>query len=455
MPAQLRITRSSSAGLHAVCDDVDLLDRHAELAALIRRHLPAVGASLLAMPRRVGDSGDIEWYSDLAGQPVRLDDLGADEQARARALLADRVAAVRALADRLPAGELPAAWLRAAVSFPDDSRVYVIGGQPVITFWGHADRRTAAAAPGTVVATPAGVPWQRGLLGLLALAALVLVAWYAWQADVPVIDGPVTATQYCAQEKIVAPPTVIVYDNSGSMAYPLNMPAAELNAINDLYHNNRLAHEQRQQVQAGLNQLAQLFGAGQRGDGARFPALELWVRDNYPDKVTQYGPQRMAVARPLVTQLVGDIAADVALGMVAFSDCDTIAAQYAHAGGDRGPLRDLVAGLMPQGGTPIAASLRTAADMLDGTREQQPGLIILITDGVEQCGADPCAVAREIKQHKPWLAAHVVKLGPETSSACVAETLGGRVYQPDSAEDLAQAVAEARITAPFELACAR
>ena len=37
----------------------------------------------------------------------------------------------------------------------------------------------------------------------------------------------------------------------------------------------------------------------------------------------------------------------------------------------------------------------------------------------------------------------------------VAETLGGRVYQPDSAEDLAHAVAEARITAPFELACAR
>ena len=83
------------------------------------------------------------------------------------------------------------------------------------------------------------------------------------------------------------------------------------------------------------------------------------------------------------------------------------------------------------------------------------GLVILITDGVEQCEDDPCAIARSIKRAKPWVAAHVVKLGPESSSACVAEALGGKVYQPSSADELAQVVAEARITAPFALGCRR
>jgi hypothetical protein len=93
------------------------------------------------------------------------------------------------------------------------------------------------------------------------------------------------------------------------------------------------------------------------------------------------------------------------------------------------------------------------AAMLNGTSKKNPGLIVLITDGVEHCEGDPCAAARAIKKATPWIAVHVVKMGPESSSVCVAEATRGRVYQPSSVDELAKSINEAKITAPFELGC--
>ena len=91
--------------------------------------------------------------------------------------------------------------------------------------------------------------------------------------------------------------------------------------------------------------------------------------------------------------------------------------------------------------------------MVDGTSPESSAIIILITDGVDSCDGDPCALARALKQSKPFTAVHVVKLGPEPSSVCAAEATGGRVYQPSSLDELVAALKEARITAPFELRC--
>jgi hypothetical protein len=45
------------------------------LDALIRAHLPPVAASLLAQPSPSADGTAVEWYSDLAGQPIPLGDV--------------------------------------------------------------------------------------------------------------------------------------------------------------------------------------------------------------------------------------------------------------------------------------------------------------------------------------------------------------------------------------------
>ncbi|MGZ8407923.1 MAG: VWA domain-containing protein [Caulobacteraceae bacterium] len=185
MANRLRVARLAWGRYRPLAVVAPDVARHRRLDALIRRHLPGVTASLLAQPSPSGDGDVIDWYSDLAGQPVALSALPKEAGAEARALLADRLKSIAALAERLaPADPEAAAQLREALSFPGEETVYVVGGQPVITFWGHQPLAAVepppplepppapAAAP---VPDPAVSRWRgRGLW--LGLALLVLVA---------------------------------------------------------------------------------------------------------------------------------------------------------------------------------------------------------------------------------------------------------------------------------------
>jgi len=126
---------------------------HGRLVALIRRHLPPVTASLLAEPSPSPDGRTVDWHSDLAGQPEPLVDLPPAAQQHARDLLLNRLQSLADLADRLatgdPADADDAAALRVALNFPGEETVFVVGGQPVITFWGHRPVGTPVFVPAT------------------------------------------------------------------------------------------------------------------------------------------------------------------------------------------------------------------------------------------------------------------------------------------------------------------
>ena len=215
MVRQLRIARLDASGfVPTLGDGAASADLHRRLDALIRRHLPEVTASLLAEPAPAADARMIEWYSDLAGQPVPLTALTSQAYEKARDVLNDRLKSLAALADRLPRLDPAAADLagplRQALTYPGEESVYVIGGQPVIVFWGHqrqgavpppAATPAAAAEPvadGAAAVPPAAVAaagprrlWPLGLLALLALlglagyglVALDLMRWPPWGPD--------------------------------------------------------------------------------------------------------------------------------------------------------------------------------------------------------------------------------------------------------------------------------
>jgi hypothetical protein len=190
MSSKLRLTRVDPAAFGPVNGPAADAALHRDLQRLIRRHLPPVTASLLAEPGGVAADGRIEWYTDLAGEPRRLPDLPPPAQDEARALLAQRMAALEALAVRLEAapgadGGL-AAQLRRVTSFPGEGAVYVVDGQPVLTFWGQRPQAQPAPppsppvplAPADVVApataptaAPAAATGRPRLWWLLALAA--------------------------------------------------------------------------------------------------------------------------------------------------------------------------------------------------------------------------------------------------------------------------------------------
>src|SRR5512134_1552343 len=101
MARRLRIAVLDASGYAPMGGVAPTAASHGELDAVIRRHLPAVTATLLAEPRPSADGTQVAWYSDLAGQPVRLDALPPAEQAAARERLATRLAALDGLATRM------------------------------------------------------------------------------------------------------------------------------------------------------------------------------------------------------------------------------------------------------------------------------------------------------------------------------------------------------------------
>lgn len=200
MASRLRIARVDPSGYVALSDEgAPTVDLHRRLQTVIRRHLPAVNASLLAEPSPTADGRYVEWYSDLSGQPRKLTTLPEAEQANVRAVLGDRLNALQGFTERLPDLDPGASGLaeslRWALSYPGDDTVYVVGDQPVITFWGHESASGTAPSGPPVLAPvenaidtipPVGAttaeqrfPWSLWPFGLLlALGLLAVVAWW-------------------------------------------------------------------------------------------------------------------------------------------------------------------------------------------------------------------------------------------------------------------------------------
>ncbi|MGH2670162.1 MAG: VWA domain-containing protein, partial [bacterium] len=186
MPHRLRLARDPvdayrpPAGVERPGQDL-----HKRLQALIRRRLSPITATLLAEPRPSTDGRWIEWYTELAGQPVALPALPAEEQEKARTLLQDRLAALRSLARDLPGTGSEAALgaaLQQASAYPGEDTVYVVDGQPVLTFWGYGSLPPEPVIPAPA---PAGgaIParWlRRILLPILIIGALSWLAVYFW-----------------------------------------------------------------------------------------------------------------------------------------------------------------------------------------------------------------------------------------------------------------------------------
>ncbi len=111
------------------------------------------------------------------------------------------------------------------------------------------------------------------------------------------------------------------------------------------------------------------------------------------------------------------------------------------------PMRDFVAQVNALGRTPITYSLQGALKDF-GDRS---GEIILITDGIESCDADPCALVRQWRESKVKIKMHVVGFGLDEKSKdalkCLSEAAGTAYRDAQSAKDLAAALKAIRETA--------
>lgn len=122
------------------------------------------------------------------------------------------------------------------------------------------------------------------------------------------------------------------------------------------------------------------------------------------------------------------------------NDVELIASPEADREGVLGPL----AQLNPRGPGPVTAALKLAAATIGTAR---PAQIVFVSDGVDNCRQDPCALAADISKSSPGIPIHVVGIAiPATERArisCVATATGGHYYDIADSDGLVAALDEA------------
>jgi Ca-activated chloride channel family protein len=115
---------------------------------------------------------------------------------------------------------------------------------------------------------------------------------------------------------------------------------------------------------------------------------------------------------------------------------------------DKHRLKQGVNKLKPLGNTPIAYSLQQAYKDLPS---EGPRSIVLVSDGEENCGGNPCKVARDLKKKGAHFYIDVVGLQVDASSrdqlTCVASAGGGTYYDVSKLSDLSSTLTRTSVRA--------
>jgi len=166
------------------------------------------------------------------------------------------------------------------------------------------------------------------------------------------------------------------------------------------------------------------------------------------------GRTKIAIARGVIADLLAERDPGAELGLLAYGhrregDCGDIE-QLVPPGADNDEvLLEAVRAIRPRGKTPVAGAIRAAAEGL--AFEQRPATVILVSDGVETCGVDPCRAARELEERGVDFTAHVIGFdleeGEEDALRCVAEETGGEFFAAKDVRSLAAAAREVFHTA--------
>lgn len=166
------------------------------------------------------------------------------------------------------------------------------------------------------------------------------------------------------------------------------------------------------------------------------------------------GRAKLEIARETVATVLGTIPGDRELGLVAYGhrkkgSCEDIELMVPAAKGTAGRILESVNTMRFLGKTPLTQAVRQAAMSMRYTEEE--ATVVLVTDGLETCEADPCALGMELEAAGLNFTAHVVGFGLSREEgakvACLAENTGGRYIQASNARDLANAL-NATVNAP-------
>ena len=229
---------------------------------------------------------------------------------------------------------------------------------------------------------------------------------------------------FCPPERMPPPPNEVVFliDASKSMEAGIDAPRT---------------------IDEELTRLS----AGSRGirarDRARFDELVREARS------PRYGESRISFTRRALIAALDQV--DVGpMRVGSFNACGRLAMSVRLT--DERRARSLIEAIRLGNYTALADAIRlTAAMVTSGTTAEDPVNVVLVSDGYDTCGGDPCAAARAVRSSHPGLRFNVIDLVGLPDLRCVAEETGGFYQVKPAGVDisaLAEAIRAAAQTAP-------
>jgi Ca-activated chloride channel family protein len=159
------------------------------------------------------------------------------------------------------------------------------------------------------------------------------------------------------------------------------------------------------------------------------------------------GRAKLEIAREALGTVLSEMPPESELGLMAYGhrekgSCSDIELVVPPATGTAQAITDAANAMKFLGKTPLTEAVRQAAGELKSTEAK--ATVILITDGIETCEADPCALGAELESSGVDFTAHVVGFGLTDEEgkavACLAENTGGKYIQASDASQLMDAL---------------
>ncbi|ESY66241.1 MULTISPECIES: VWA domain-containing protein [Mesorhizobium] len=161
------------------------------------------------------------------------------------------------------------------------------------------------------------------------------------------------------------------------------------------------------------------------------------------------GKPKLEIARESLRTVLQSVPADDEIGFLAYGhrekgSCDDIQLIVPPQAGSASAITDAADSLKFLGKTPLTAAVKQAAEALKYTEDK--ATVVLITDGLETCGGDPCALGKELEASGVDFTADVVGFGLTADEgkqiACLADNTGGKYIQASDEKALQEALAE-------------
>ena len=161
------------------------------------------------------------------------------------------------------------------------------------------------------------------------------------------------------------------------------------------------------------------------------------------------GKPKLEIARESLRTVLQSVPADREIGFMAYghrekASCDDIELIVPPQAGSAGAISAAADSLKFLGRTPLTAAVKQAAEALKYTEDK--ATVVLITDGLETCDGDPCALGKELKAAGIDFTADVVGFGLTADEgkqvACLAENTGGKYIQASDEKALQDALVE-------------